>query len=155
MNDPCFSALTIMKGKAFMKKTTAVLVVLFMVTALFAGCSGSPKADFEDPQAVVDALLAEYSLEGDNVVDVTGDFAGKTVSIKTNERDDPIVDIYKKVTLTTGLYVILVDSYSSSGNRFDYNVGDTVVMEIAEIMFRAYKDGAVRDIFISVKPLSA
>lgn len=132
-----------------MKKTAVLVLSLFIVIALFAGC-GAPQADFENPQAVADALLASHSLAGDNVADIFNDFAGKTVCVKTNEKEDPIFTIYEKVTLYTGLYVVLVDPNGS----FDYNIGDTLVMEIDTIMVRAYRDGQYRDVFINVKPVS-
>jgi hypothetical protein len=134
-----------------MKKPISLFLVLLIIIAAFAGCGNLQTADFEDPQAVVDAFLAEHSLEGDNVADIFNDFAGKTVRVKTNDKSDPVFNIYKKVTLYTGLYVILSDSDHGAVTDFDYNAGDTFVLEITEIMVRAYKDGQYRDIFIDVK----
>ena len=85
------------------------------------------------------------------MAELFNDFAGKTVSIKTKKKKDPIFNIYSKVTLYTGVYVILADSDHGAVTDFDYNVGDTFVLEISEIMVRAYNDGQVRDIFIDVK----
>ena len=134
-----------------MKKTISLFLVLLIIIAAFAGCGNVQTADFEDPQAVVDAFLAEHSLEGDNVADIFNDFAGKTVRVKSNEKNDPIFDIYSKVTLYTGVYVVLADSDHSAVTDFNYNVGDTFVLEISEIMVRAYNNGQYRDIFINVK----
>ena len=134
-----------------MKKPISLFLVLLIIIAAFAGCGNLQTADFEDPQAVVDAFLAEHSLEGDNVADIFNDFAGKTVRVKSNEKNDPIFDIYSKVTLYTGVYVVLADSDHSAVTDFNYNVGDTFVLEISEIMVRAYNNGQYRDIFINVK----
>ncbi len=60
-----------------MKKTISLFLVLLIIIAALAGCGNVQTADFDDPQAVVDAFLAEHSLEGDNVADIFNDFAGK------------------------------------------------------------------------------
>lgn len=130
-----------------MRKKLTIVTALLIITFVCAGC-GTPSADFDSPKAVIDAYLETHSLEGESFTDINADLAGKTVCVKTNEKDDPIFTVYSNVTISTGIYVILENGAPS---YFDYNNGDTLVLEITSIMVRAYKNGSYRDFFINTK----
>ena len=85
-----------------MKKKIVILLVLMIFTFVCAGC-GTPSADFESPKAVVDAFLETHSLEGEMVADIYDDLDGKTVCVKTNEKNDPIFTVWSNAELNATL----------------------------------------------------
>lgn len=134
-----------------MKKVFTLFFTVLMLITVLTGC-GTAKADFESPEAVVEAYLEKNPIESETVYDLNTDFAGKTVRVKTNEKGDPVIKVYENVSLSTGIYVMLESDTVNTGN-FNYKVGDTLVFRIKDIMMRSFKDGKFKDIYINVEPV--
>ena len=134
-----------------MKRLFPVITALFILVSAISGCGFAPRADFADAKAVVDAYLSDHTLEGDGYSDICTELAGKTVSVKTNVKNEPIAVVYEKVTLYTGIYVTVYGEDHGEVTDLDYSEGDTLVLEITEVAVRAYNDGQYRDFFINVK----
>lgn len=137
-----------------MKRTVIVLFLIMISAVIFCGCSSSPKADFDSPESVIDATLEANPIQEGEIYGIYDDLKGKTVSVKTNNyKENDIVLLYDGTYKSNTVNVLIGYLYDSNGNPltdFDYKKGDTVVVEIVDVMFRGTKNGKIREYFINV-----
>ena len=132
-------------------KKTAGLLILTLMLCIFTGCGSSvSEADFKDPEAVIEEFLSLHPISEDETQGIYDDLSGKTVSVKTNEKTQPVYLVYDALYHTTSQIQVMLSGENGEYGNFDYEKGDTLVLEIEYVMMRGTKDGKIRQYFINV-----
>ena len=136
-----------------MKKIFITVLLIVITTVIFSGCSSSADADYESPEAVIDATVEANPAEEGEIYGMYDDLKGKTFAVKTNNyKENDICLVYDKGYKSNTIEVFLGEIYDENGNNikdFDYKEGDTLVLEIDFVSFRGTKDGKIRQYFIN------
>ncbi|HBI51157.1 MAG TPA: hypothetical protein DDX72_00060 [Ruminococcaceae bacterium] len=135
-----------------MKHILKLLLLTVISAVILCGCESLPDADFESPDAVIDATLANNPIQEGEINGMYDDLAGKTLLVKTNsKKENDIAVLYTGTYGTNSVSVFIGGLYDDSGKpltNFDYNKGDYVVVKIDFVSFRGTKDGKLREYFI-------
>ena len=148
-----------------MKKILSLLFVLTMPLGL-AACGGSAaKADYNSPKAVIEAheaINTEWKNNG-----IYTDLEGKTFKIKTTatlDKSEPFGDTgkAKKADKDSRPWVcvpysdietdVMLWLTNEEWEKLNYKKGDTMVLEIDDIMVRGTKNGGLRQYYINAAP---
>ncbi|MBQ9519241.1 MAG: hypothetical protein IJR59_05045 [Firmicutes bacterium] len=134
-----------------MKKLFYVLIIFVLLISLSA-CGSLPKADYDSPDAVIDAALAQHPIKEGDIYDIYDELEGKTFRVKTNlYKENDISVVYQGSYGSNTIDVDLAGIYDESGKPltdFDYKKGDTIVLKVAFVSFRGTKSGNLRQYFI-------
>lgn len=143
-----------------MKKTFTVLSIALIITAIFAGCGSSPKADYDSPKAVIEALNAIHTEWENN--QLYNDLEGKTFIVKTSktlDKSDPVGDQeaakkspgrnwvcipYSDINIDVMLWLT-----NEQWESIKYKKGDTLVLQVEFIAQRGTKNGSLRQYYIN------
>ncbi|MBR4223390.1 MAG: hypothetical protein IKR73_01115 [Oscillospiraceae bacterium] len=136
-----------------MKRTFATLCLSMILASGFTGCSTASKADFISPNSVIDATVDAHPIVDGEIHGMYDDLKGKTVSVKTNlYKENDIAFVYEDWYDSNKVWVTIGYLYDDKGEPltdFDYKKGDTIVLEVEDVMFRGTKDGKIREYFIN------
>ena len=144
------------------QKFTILLITLIL--AMSTGCSSLAKSDYEGPGAVIKAELAKNPIKEGEINGIYDDLEGKTFKVQTTQKldkSDPYGDVDSAKEETKSGYNWLCVPYSDittdvmlwltddEWNKLNYSKGDTIVLQIDDVMFRGTKDGSIRQYYIN------